>query len=176
MMKVVNGQGIMPVTNARVLPSWVMCVMVAVQRAPEQEGTDKRDQRTACNLELGRATAIGEGPADDSKSSEDQDQGEPDMGQREDRAIGDAFPQLRWLPEMVGHQHSLAVSWHQRMDRAKQHSGSHGGEDRSEVAASDFAKALRHCLIEPVLDSNDNFQATSSLMVELSPKLWRELR
>src|SRR3979490_3258639 len=39
-----------------------VCVAVASQRAPEQEGADQRDQHATGSLELRRAAAIGEGP------------------------------------------------------------------------------------------------------------------
>jgi hypothetical protein len=74
------------------------------------------------------------------------------MGQREDRAIGDALPQLGWLSEVIGHKYGLAVPWHQRMDRAEQHGGSHRSEYGPEVAASDLTEATRHPSIEPMLN------------------------
>ena len=75
-----------------------MHMVVVPYRAPEQEGANQGDQRTACDLELGRAPALCEGPADDGEASEDQDKREPDMGQCEDGAIGDAFPELAGWP------------------------------------------------------------------------------
>ena len=93
----------MPVTNASVLPSLGMCMVVASQGAPEQEGADNRDQYAACSLELGRAPAISECPTDNGETRKHQDKSEPDMGQREYRTIGDALSQLGWLSEVVGH-------------------------------------------------------------------------
>jgi hypothetical protein len=101
---------------------------------------------------LRRAPAISECPADNGESCKDQDQGESDVGQREDRAIGDALSQLGWLSEVIGHKYGLAVSWHQRMDRSEQHSGSHRSEYGLGLAASDLTEATRHPAIEPVLD------------------------
>jgi hypothetical protein len=41
--------------------------------------------------------------------------------------------------------------WHQRMDRAQQHSGSHRSE-YGPLTASDLTEAGRHPSIKPVLD------------------------
>ena len=67
--------------------------------------------------------------------------------------------QLGWLSEVIGHKYGLAVSWHQRMDRAEQHSGSHRSEYGPEVAASDLTEATRHPSIEPVLDRDEAIHA-----------------
>ena len=77
-------------------------------RTPEQEGANQCDEHSACELELGRAPALGKGFADDSEAGEDQDEGEPDMREREDSPVGDAFPEHARLAEVVGHQHRLA--------------------------------------------------------------------
>ncbi len=94
-------------------------MVVVPYRAPEQEGADQCDQCTARGLELGRASTLGEGLADDGEAKEDQDEREPDMGQRKDGAVSNAFTQLARLAEVVGHQHCLAVSRHQRVHGAK---------------------------------------------------------
>ena len=60
--------------------------------------------------------------------------------------------QLGWLSEVVGHEHGLAVSRHQRMDRAEQHGGSHRSEYGPSVATCDLTEAAGHAAIEPVLD------------------------
>ena len=130
-------------------------VVIVSCRTPEQEGANQRDHHAACELELGRAPALSEGSADDGEASEDQDKGEPDMGQREDGAVGDAFPQLARLAEVVGHQHRLAVPRHHRVHGAKQDGRRHGSEDGARVSAGDVAKAARHAAIEPALDRNE---------------------
>lgn len=100
---------------------------------------------------------------DDGESGKDQDQREPDIDQRQDRAIGDAFPDLGRLSEMIGHEHGLAVSWHQCVDRTKQHGGSPGSENGSGVAASDLAKTTRYAAIGPVLDGNETVHVRGPL-------------
>ena len=69
-MKVVSGHGIRPVTNARVVPSFAVCVLFATHRAPEEEGADDRNQRTTCDLELRRAATISECPTDDGETQD----------------------------------------------------------------------------------------------------------
>ena len=124
-------------------------VVIVPGRAPEQESTDQRDHRTACELELRRAAALSEGAADDGEAGEDQDKRKPDMRQGENGAVGDAFPQFARLTEVVGHQYRLAVPRHHRMHRAEQDGGRHGSEDSARVSAGHVAKAARHAAIEP---------------------------
>ncbi|HUU67525.1 MAG TPA: hypothetical protein VMW57_09655 [Methyloceanibacter sp.] len=45
------------------------------------------------------------------------------MGESQDRAVGDARQQASGLTEMVGEQHGLAVTGHQRVDGAEQDGG-----------------------------------------------------
>jgi hypothetical protein len=56
------------------------------------------------------------------------------MGKGEDRTVGETFAKPSLLPEMVGHEHRLAMSRHQRMDGSEQDSCRHGREDRSEMS------------------------------------------
>jgi hypothetical protein len=73
-----------------------------------------------------------------------QDEGQPDVGEREDCAIGDAFPQFRPLAEMIGHEHRLAMPRHGRVDRAEQYGRRHRGKDGPSITPGDVAKAARH--------------------------------
>ena len=153
-MKVVSGQGIMPVTKASVSPVAFVHVVIVPGRAPEQESTDHCDHRTACDLELRCAPALSEGAADDGKASEDEDKRKSDMGQGKNGAVGDAFPQFARLTEMVGHEHRFAVPRHHRMHRAEQDGSRHGSEDSAHVSVGDVAETARHAAIEPTLDSD----------------------
>ena len=132
-----------------------VCVAVASQRTPEQEGTDERDQHAACSLELWRAPAISECPADNRESCKYQDQGESDVGQCEDRAIRDAVHRLGWLSEVVGDKDRFTVARHQGVDGTKQYGGGHGCNHGTSVAARHVAKAARHAAIEPVLQFDE---------------------
>jgi hypothetical protein len=77
------------------------------------------------------------------------------MGQREDRSVGDALRQLSWLSEVVRHEHGLTVSWHQRVNRAEQDSGSHCEKDGPLVSAGKISEAGSHAPIQPVLQINE---------------------
>ena len=77
------------------------------------------------------------------------------MGKGEDRTVGETLAKSRLLPEVVGHEHCLAMSRHQRMDCPEQDSCRHNSEDRSEISARDLAKAASHTAIKPMLDIND---------------------
>src|SRR6476469_4514591 len=85
------------------------------------------------------------------------------MRECQDCPVGHAFLQLRWLSEVIRHQHSLAVSRHQGMDRAKQHGGRYGTKNGSRVATSNLPKAARH--------SNDYEWSIISSMLPNKPRL-----
>src|SRR5262245_398712 len=57
-----------------------VCVVIVPGRAPEQESTDQRDHRTACELELRRTAALSEGAADHGEAGNHQDKRKSDMG------------------------------------------------------------------------------------------------
>src|SRR6187401_3531045 len=132
-----------------------MSMMVPDQRAPEQEGPDDRDQHAGCDLELWGAPAIRKCPADNCEPCEHQDQSKSNMGQGEDRCVGDALRHLSWLSEVVRHERRLTVSWHQRVNRAEQDSGSHCEKDGPLVSAGKITEAGSHPPIEPVLQINE---------------------
>jgi hypothetical protein len=132
-----------------------MNVLVPYRRAPQQEEADQRDQHAARRLELRRAAADRECLADDGEAGEHEQDREPDMGEGEDRAVGDAGSEAPLLAEMVGEQHRLAVAWHESMEDAEQNRGSHGSGNRRRAAVSDIAEPARHAAIEPVLEGND---------------------
>src|SRR3990172_10115361 len=130
-------------------------MVVGVGGAPQQERSNKRDEQSACDLESGGAAAISESAADDGETGEHQDQGEPDMSQRQNRAVGETFPQLAWLTQVIRDEHGLAVARHQSMDGSEQDGGRHGEEDRQRIAAGDLAKAVGHAVMEPMLEGDE---------------------
>jgi hypothetical protein len=86
---------------------------------------------------------------------EHQDQSKSNMGQGEDRCVGDALRHLSWLSKVVRHEHGLTVSWHQRVNRAEQDSGSHCEKDGPLVSAGKITEAGSHAPIQPVLQINE---------------------
>jgi hypothetical protein len=136
-------------------------VVAGRERAPQQKGSDQRDQHAAGGLELRRPTAISKHFADDREAEQHEDEGKSDMGEGKDSAVGEAIDWARRLAEMIGDEDRLAVAWHQRMHRAEQNCCGQGEEDGACVSARDIAKALAHAAIEPVLNGNQSLHGAS---------------
>ena len=94
------------------------------------------------------------------------------MGERQDGAVGYAFPKSCRLPEMIRHENRLAMSRHERMQGPEQDSRNHRTENGPHVAASDMAEATRHAAIEPVLEGNQRVHAGLAFRDATLPKIY----